>query len=186
MILAALSDDAPRRLLGQLAVGEGSLADWFTSEQQEYGGLLRQRARAALDALITRPLLPPDPSRADALAAAGALFDAGLHFEVHELLEPYWVRAEGEERNALQGLIQIAVGYQHLANGNLAGAKALLHEGTERLRAGRLPALELTAFADAVEVSIPRLAAPDQTSVPRFPRATDEREGPGAAFLKAL
>lgn len=169
-ILAALSDEASRRVLRQLAAGEASLANWFKSEEHEYGALLRRRARAATAALLTRPLISRKPSRTEALAAAAALFDAGLHFEVHELLEPHWVCAHGEERDALQGLIQVAVGYQHLANRNLAGARALLSEGSDRLRAGRLPRLELTAFADAVRASISRLAALDQMSVPPFPR----------------
>jgi len=169
-ILAALSDEASRRILRQLAAGEGSLANWLEPEGHEQVALVRQRARAATEALLTRPLISRHPSRTEALAAAAALFDAGLHFEVHELLEPHWVSADGEERQALQGLIQVAVGYQHLANGNLAGARALLGEGSDRLHAGRLPTLELTAFADAVRASISRLAAPDQLSVPPFPR----------------
>ena len=67
------------------------------------------------------------------LQAAGLLFDAGLHFEVHEVLEPHWAAAQGDARETLQGLIQIAVGYQHLANGNHAGARSLLVEGSGRL-----------------------------------------------------
>ena len=85
---------------------------------------MRERARRAHQALIHCPPLRAEPSLDETLAAAATLFDAGLHFEVHELLEPYWARGEGAERQALQGLIQIAVGYQHLANGNLGGARA--------------------------------------------------------------
>ena len=42
--------------------------------------------------------------RADALGAAGKYFDA------HEELEAFWMKATGEEKILLQGLIQIAAG----------------------------------------------------------------------------
>ena len=58
-----------------------------------------------------------------ALGQAALLFDGRLYFEVHELLEPYWLRAAGRERETLQGLIQVAVGFHHLSNGN-GGARA--------------------------------------------------------------
>src|SRR5262245_26147111 len=41
----------------------------------------------------------------DPLRAARAAWDAGLFFEVHELLEPEWLRAEGARKTTLQGLI---------------------------------------------------------------------------------
>jgi len=53
---------------------------------------------------------------------AAALWDARLFFEVHEVLEAVWQRAAGETRQALQGLIQIAVAFYHLAGGNLRAA----------------------------------------------------------------
>jgi uncharacterized protein len=105
---------------------------------------------------------------AGALRAAGALFDAGLGFEVHELLETHWARAAGGEREALQGLIQIAVGYQHLANGNLKGARALLEEGSARLNARRLANLDLAPFARAVAAAVSRLEP--RSRIPPFPR----------------
>jgi predicted metal-dependent hydrolase len=69
------------------------------------------------------------------LARARALADRGLYFEVHELLEPAWFRAEGDERVALQGLIQVAVAFHHLAQDNRQGAVSLLQEGIDRLGA---------------------------------------------------
>src|SRR5262245_65475667 len=105
------------------------------------------RARQAHRVLALEPWRRTDGHLADALAAAAILFDAGLHFEVHELLEPRWSRSQGQERQALQGLIQVAVGYQHLANGNLAGARALLDEGARRLWAGRLNDVERAPVA---------------------------------------
>lgn len=33
------------------------------------------------------------------------LWRAGRYYEVHEVLEPYWLKATGEERRLLQGVI---------------------------------------------------------------------------------
>jgi len=99
--------------------------------------------------LRARPLDPVPVSRAAALAGAGALFDARLYFEAHELLEAHWRCAEGRDREVLQGLIQVAVGLQHLADGNAAGARSLLRAGGARLGAGDgSPALD--SFARAI------------------------------------
>jgi hypothetical protein len=76
---------------------------------------------------------PAAPEVAWALCVAAELFNAELFFEVHEILEPYWGRAEGALRSFLQGLIQVAVGLHHRANGNWRGARALLTEGNAKL-----------------------------------------------------
>jgi predicted metal-dependent hydrolase len=104
-----------------------------------------------------------------ALTAAARLFDAGLFFEVHELLEPHWLHARAAARDALQGLIQIAVGWQHLANGNLAGARSLLTEGAARLSGETLAGIELDAFARAAADAATTLPA---ATPPAFPRRT--------------
>jgi hypothetical protein len=85
----------------------------------------------------TIPASGGPPSGAEiawSLCAAAALFDAELFFEVHELLEPPWGRAEGALRTFLQGLIQVAVGFHHRSTGNLRGAVALLADGNAKLR----------------------------------------------------
>jgi len=79
-----------------------------------------ERAERARRILHVRPFDPPHPSLPTALVSAALLFHAHLYFEVHELLVPYWLRADGSDRAALQGLIQVAVGFAHLANGNVA------------------------------------------------------------------
>jgi predicted metal-dependent hydrolase len=89
------------------------------------------------------------------------------------LLEPYWTRAGGEAKEVLQGLIQVAVGYQHLANGNLRGASALLEEGSRRLHV-RMLGLDLEPFARAVARSLARLTDLKESGVPPFPRARKE------------
>ena len=140
------------------------------------------RARAGWGVLRARPLDPADPPLESVLAVAAVLFDAGLFFEVHELLEPHWFRAQGAERERLQGLIQVAVGFQHLANGNLRGAVLLLHEGGLRLQGGALAGLELESFAAAAQrcgaaaavldpTDAGAAARFDWTMAPRFPHA---------------
>jgi len=190
-ILSALGDPTARRDLQRVALSED--VDWMRDAPPEHAALVRARARRASEALAAWPLIsrsdPALPGRDErwgvwgamsgppmsliaALAGAAVLFDAGLHFEVHELLEPHWVSARGAERQALQGLIQIAVGFQHLANGNLEGARSLLAEGCVRLRDGRLAGLDLDRFADAVTGTASRLIDPDAVAVPPFPRTT--------------
>jgi Domain of unknown function (DUF309) len=169
-ILHALHDPAARRRLQALADGDIG-GDWLDAASPDGMTLLRLRAQGAMEALARLALASPEPALAETLEQAAALFDAGLGFEVHELLEPHWIRASGEARSALQGLIQIAVGYQHLANGNLVGGRALLQEGSDRIRERRLAGVDLDPFARAVADTVPRVveAAADVTC-PRFPR----------------
>jgi len=167
-ILAALHDPSARRSLADIAGGTTTEHEWLGSDGHGAGVLLRQRAESASRALAALPLGAVAPPLTEALAQAAVFFDAGLAFEVHELLEPHWARAVGDEREALQGLIQIAVGYQHLANGNLAGARALLDEGTTRLRGRHVGGIDCDAFARAARATIPRLTHGPMP--PDFPR----------------
>jgi hypothetical protein len=138
---------------------------------------LGERAARAARALAGRPLAPAQPPLAVALDEAAILFEAGLYFETHEVLEPCWMRAEGAQREALQGLIQVAVGFEHLANGNLHGARALLRDGATKVAGHRLEGRVLSAFAAEVarclgEVIALGGEAParfDWSRVPRFP-----------------
>ena len=71
---------------------------------------------------------------------------------MHEVLEAEWKTAVGEMRQALQGVIQIAVAYHHLAHGNLRGARTLMTEGRARLEgvaSSALPPLDLRALLAA-------------------------------------
>ncbi|MBI3989782.1 MAG: DUF309 domain-containing protein [candidate division NC10 bacterium] len=73
-----------------------------------------------------------------ALKEAAALFNEGLYFEVHELLEACWMPEEDLlKKRFLQGLIQIAVAFHHLLNGNYEGAVSLLKEGAEKVKGYR-------------------------------------------------
>src|SRR5437867_1722942 len=126
------------------------------------------------------PLPLPLRNRLAELILDALHFHAHLYFEVHELLEPYWLRAEGSDREALQGLIQVAVGFAHLANGNVAGARALLHDGCARVLERSLEGVPLDPFGRALQRSLDRMLALgedaprafDWNEVPRFPVKT--------------
>ena len=94
------------------------------------------------------------------LDRAAALANHGLFFEVHELLEPVWFRATEPARTALQGLIQIAVGFHHLENGNREGARSLLVLGLAKTAdAGAVLPLDLPAVAPELRAVLAGLAA---------------------------
>jgi len=180
IILAALEKPEARRELLALGEVDAPAPDWLEPGDVDCRALIRQRALSAAAALAARSTARMR-SRADVLQAAAALFDAHLYFEVHELLEPSWRDAEGGERDALQGLIQVAVGYQHLANGNLAGARALLDEGCRRLSGRTLDGMDLEAFGREVARTVERIFQFDWQRVPPFPRPESGGDGARAA-----
>ncbi len=63
-----------------------------------------------------------------------AQWNARLFFECHDTLEELWTALHDERREFVQGLIQLAVAFYHLGNGNRAGAVRLFERGLERLR----------------------------------------------------
>jgi hypothetical protein len=168
-ILAALHDTHARRELSALSSAEAARR-WLDGADPKWAAPLLERARAASTALAGRSLRAAAPDLAQALDDAAALFDAGLHFEVHELLEPYWARAEGDTREALQGLIQAAVAFQHLANGNRAGARSLLLDASARLHRRRLLGRDLDAFARAAATAADAVAVGAAVVPSLFPR----------------
>ncbi len=64
---------------------------------------------------------------------AKLLFEKGLYFEVHEILEEVWMGEFGKDRDFLQALIQIGVAYYHLENFNTRGFELLLQNALELL-----------------------------------------------------
>ena len=151
---------------------------FFDEAYRPFRGEFCERAERAWEVVRGRPLSRPGVGLGEALSAAADLFDARLFYEVHELLEPYWMWAEGTTREALQGLIQIAVGFHHLGNNNLDGARMLLEEGRSKVEGNCLEGRELTGFARALRRSLETLTtlgkaasgAFDWSQVPRFPR----------------
>ena len=61
------------------------------------------------------------------------LFNARKFFEAHEALEEVWLKAEGDEKIFLHGLIQVAAAFHHHSKGNPAGFRSLLEKGMRKL-----------------------------------------------------
>tara|TARA_S200000501_G_scaffold175815_1_gene165490 strand:+ start:1017 stop:1346 length:330 start_codon:yes stop_codon:yes gene_type:complete len=59
-------------------------------------------------------------------------YNSGDYFNAHEHWEELWSDYYLEDRKFIQGLIQLAVSFVHLQNGNLKGAKSLLKKCEEK------------------------------------------------------
>lgn len=104
------------------------------------------------------------------------LFNGREFFACHEVLEDLWRPLEaGAEKTFLQGVLQVAVGYHHLLNGNFTGAKNKLSEGLEKLVATAASdyrtGIELGALIKAVQFSLQVLTTLGGHRVGDFPPA---------------
>jgi len=102
------------------------------------------------EATVPEPVLSEEDRAAFALGLAQ--FNGRLFFECHDTLEEVWSGVRGAPRDFFQGLIQVAVGFYHLENGNRAGAQSLLLRSLERLRRypARYAGVELEPLRGAV------------------------------------
>ncbi len=73
---------------------------------------------------------------ADPRHQAIVLWNAGLFFELHELLETIWLKAQEPERTALKGLIQAAGAFVHNLRGKPKAAGGLALRARQHLRDG--------------------------------------------------
>lgn len=99
------------------------------------------------------------------LEQARALFAAGLFFEVHEVLEPAWRSAAGEDKRILQGIIQAAVGWHHGDRGRTSPALRAAGAAASKLAAAPerwngFPIAELRALLDGYREAVTRGDAP--------------------------
>jgi uncharacterized protein len=74
---------------------------------------------------------------ADIRLQAVLLWNSGLFFEMHELLEMLFTKTAGLERIALKGLIQAAGVYVHANRANQTAAKGLALRARNHLMAGK-------------------------------------------------
>jgi predicted metal-dependent hydrolase len=65
------------------------------------------------------------------------LWNLGLFFEMHELLETIWQKSRDPERSALKGLIQAAGVHVHRQRGRIDIAGSLAQRAEKHLRKGR-------------------------------------------------
>jgi uncharacterized protein len=62
-------------------------------------------------------------------------YNRGLFFECHDTLEDLWSGIRGPSRDFFQGLIQAAVAFHHVSNGNAPGAVSMIDRAMGRFRA---------------------------------------------------
>jgi len=70
----------------------------------------------------------------DSLFTALKLFNYHERYEAHDALEEIWNSVDGDERQVIQGILQVSVSQFHLSKGNLNGATILLGEGLGRIK----------------------------------------------------
>ncbi len=83
------------------------------------------------EAEVPEPALSPEERAA--FARGLAQFNERHFFECHDTLEEVWASVRGAPRDFFQGLIQVAVGFYHLGNGNPRGARSVLRRSLARL-----------------------------------------------------
>lgn len=62
-------------------------------------------------------------------------YKTGNYFEAHEAWEELWSDFYLKDKKFVQGLIQLAVSFVHLRNGNMIGAINLLRKSKEKFQA---------------------------------------------------
>ena len=70
----------------------------------------------------------------ESLYYAADLFNKHKWYEAHDAFECIWNNVDGDERQIIQGILQVAVSQFHLSKGNLNGATILLGEGLGRIK----------------------------------------------------
>ena len=70
----------------------------------------------------------------ESLFIALNLFNNHKWYEAHDAFEEIWNSLDGDERQVIQGLLQVSVSQFHLSKGNLNGATILLGEGLGRIK----------------------------------------------------
>ena len=62
------------------------------------------------------------------------LFNNQKWYEAHDAFEDIWNTLDGDERQIIQGILQVSVSQFHLSKGNFNGATILLGEGLGRIK----------------------------------------------------
>ena len=70
----------------------------------------------------------------DSLQDAIELFNSQKWYEAHDAFEDIWNDLIGDERQIVQGILQVSVSQFHLNKGNVNGAMILLGEGLGRIK----------------------------------------------------
>ncbi len=87
------------------------------------------------------------------------LFNNKKWYEAHDAFEDIWNGLYGDERQIIQGILQVSVSQFHLSKGNLNGATILLGEGLGRIKS-RISVdlgLDLFSFCESLEKLLEKL-----------------------------
>ena len=95
----------------------------------------------------------------DNLFNALNLFNKQKWYEAHDAFEDIWNTLDGDERQIIQGILQVSVSQFHLSKGNLNGATILLGEGLGRIknRTNINLAIDLKSFCKCLEELLRKL-----------------------------
>ena len=112
----------------------------------------------------------------DSILYALNLFNSHQWYEAHDAFEEIWNSVDGEERQVIQGILQVSVSQFHLSKGNLNGATILLGEGLGRIKTRTKVNLgiDLESFCKSLENLLRKL---------QYKETLDEKDKP---FLKHL
>ena len=80
-------------------------------------------------------------------------------YEAHDVFEEIWNSVDGDERQVIQGILQVSVSQFHLSKGNLNGATILLGEGLGRIktRTNLNLGIDLESFCKCLEDLLKKL-----------------------------
>ena len=95
----------------------------------------------------------------DSLVVALNLFNNHEWYEAHDAFEEIWNTVGGDERQVIQGILQVSVSQFHLSKGNINGATILLGEGLGRIktRTEINLGIDLTSFCQCLEKLLKKL-----------------------------
>lgn len=106
-----------------------------------------------------------------ALVAGIELFNAHKFWHAHEAWEEPWLTAEGDPRQFLQGLIQLAAAYHHVQRGTFRGGVRLFDAALRRLSdfPPNYANVDRAAATAAALVHRERIARGEQIAPDHFP-----------------
>ena len=95
----------------------------------------------------------------DTFIDALILFNNQKWYEAHDAFEDIWNTLDGDERQIIQGILQVSVSQFHLSKGNINGATILLGEGLGRIktRTNNELGIDLESFCDLLEILLKKL-----------------------------
>ena len=87
------------------------------------------------------------------------LFNNQNWYEAHDAFEEIWNTLDGDERQIIQGILQVSVSQFHLTKGNINGATILLGEGLGRIknRTNLSLGVDLKSFCKSLEELLRKL-----------------------------